>query len=321
MFFAVPAADAARLLVAAVAPLLPVAFFVVAVDARLTVGGITGKIDFEAQVGTFGIGGAACPATVATNSATSTACWPTTTFWGMIAPEKPPFWIAYRTRAAGRSQRTLKLGPLFSCAVRMLDADPFVAAFESVWQPAQRWLNSTAPWCSTAYGTGWFLGTLMRCVPHAAARAQNATMTGVTRRTLAGRLMRAGIIRNNRPPMTRPAAQLGVVIVLCASLIGCGRTELVGANRVVRVALTEYRMNPERIKASAGQLTFLVHNYGRLTHDLAVSHNGKPVGSTPPLAPGRASSLTITLAKGNYLMDSTILSDQDLGIYGSLIVR
>ncbi|MBV9337904.1 MAG: hypothetical protein JO243_18625 [Solirubrobacterales bacterium] len=121
--------------------------------------------------------------------------------------------------------------------------------------------------------------------------------------------------------MTRPAAQLGVLILLCASLASCGRTERVGPNRVVRVALTEYRMNPERIEVSAGHLTFLVHNYGRLTHDLAVSQNGKPVGSTPPLAPGHSAKLTLGLARANYLMDSTILSDQDLGIYGSLIVR
>ena len=34
------------------------------------------------------------PAYAATNSATSCASWPTTMFWGMIAPEKPPLRIA-----------------------------------------------------------------------------------------------------------------------------------------------------------------------------------------------------------------------------------
>ena len=66
-------------------------------------------------------------------------------FCGMIAPEKPPFWIAYRTRATGRSQRTSKLGPLFNWAVRTFWADPWVAAYENVWHPEQRWLNSVAP--------------------------------------------------------------------------------------------------------------------------------------------------------------------------------
>ena len=53
---------------------------------------------------------------------------PTTMFWGMIAPEKPPFWIAYRTRVTGRSQRTSKLGPFVISRVRTFVADPCVAA-------------------------------------------------------------------------------------------------------------------------------------------------------------------------------------------------
>ena len=75
-----------------------------------------------------GTNGAWRPAYLATNSATSIACCPVTTFWGMIAPEKPPFSIAYRTRLTGRSQRTSKLGPLLNWAVRTFAADPWVAA-------------------------------------------------------------------------------------------------------------------------------------------------------------------------------------------------
>ncbi len=66
-------------------------------------------------------------------------------FCGMYAPEKPPFSIAYSTRIAGRSQRSLKFGPLIASDVRGFGAEPCVAAYESVWHPPQRWLNSTAP--------------------------------------------------------------------------------------------------------------------------------------------------------------------------------
>ena len=37
---------------------------------------------------------ASSPAYLATKRATASASSPTTMFWGMIAPEKPPFWIA-----------------------------------------------------------------------------------------------------------------------------------------------------------------------------------------------------------------------------------
>src|SRR6185503_14058274 len=77
---------------------------------------------------TPGIVGALCPAYLATNSATSIAFWPTTMFCGMTTPENPPFAIAYRTRATGRSQRMSKFGPLLNCAVRTFWAEPWVAA-------------------------------------------------------------------------------------------------------------------------------------------------------------------------------------------------
>ena len=72
----------------------------------------------------LGNGGAWRPEYVDTNLATSIASLPTTMFCGMIAPEKPPFSIAYRTRIAGRSQRTLKLGPLLNSAVKTLEPTP-----------------------------------------------------------------------------------------------------------------------------------------------------------------------------------------------------
>ena len=125
------------------APVVPVAAVLL---ARLRLAG-DGSVPIASVRQTMapGIFGDLRPAYSAMNLATSSACWPTTTFWGMIAPEKPPFSIAYRTRIAGRSQRTLKFGPLFAWAVRTFDAEPCVAAYDSVWQPAQRCENSTAP--------------------------------------------------------------------------------------------------------------------------------------------------------------------------------
>src|SRR3954452_4102257 len=85
-------------------------------------------------------------------------------FAGMTAPEKPPLRIANRT-SCFFSLRTLKFGPLVRSPplISRLDFEPGVAAASSVWQPAQRRLNSTAPWCSR----GCDSGTVMD-LPHAA---------------------------------------------------------------------------------------------------------------------------------------------------------
>jgi hypothetical protein len=115
-------------------------------------------------------------------------------------------------------------------------------------------------------------------------------------------------------------SSLALFVASLLVLAGCGSTANVGADRVFQVALTEYHVTPQRVRASSGTLTIFVHNYGRLSHNLVISLNGQPQASTQPIPPGQTSELIATLAPGHYLMSSTILSDQALGAYGTLIV-
>jgi hypothetical protein len=121
--------------------------------------------------------------------------------------------------------------------------------------------------------------------------------------------------------MTRPVVKLGAILALCALIAACGQTHIVGPRRTLRMALTEYRLRPQRVQAQAGQLTILVHNYGHLAHDLTLSHGGHAAASTETIPPGGNAKLVATLRPGQYLMASTILYDQDLGLYGTLVVR
>jgi hypothetical protein len=102
---------------------------------------------------------------------------------------------------------------------------------------------------------------------------------------------------------------------------GCSHTQRVGTSRTVRMALTEYRLDPQSVQLSgAGTLAIIVHNYGRLTHNLVISANGQSVAGTQPIPPGETVELDLDLAPGKYQMASTILSDQALGAYGTLTV-
>jgi hypothetical protein len=109
---------------------------------------------------------------------------------------------------------------------------------------------------------------------------------------------------------------------LCAAALGtgCGGTTRVSINRTFQVALTEYHVSPQRVRAPSGTLTIFVHNYGRLSHDLVISWHGQPEASTQPIPPGQTTELIANLGPGHYLMSSTILSDQALGAYGTLIL-
>jgi hypothetical protein len=111
-----------------------------------------------------------------------------------------------------------------------------------------------------------------------------------------------------------------MVAASLALLGGCGHTQAVGSDGILQVSLSEYRVTPQSARARPGPLILVVRNYGRLTHDLVISLGGHPEASTKPIAPGQTADLAVTLPAGQYLMASTILSDQDLGAYGTLTV-
>ncbi len=111
------------------------------------------------------------------------------------------------------------------------------------------------------------------------------------------------------------------LVLGAGALAGCGHTRQVGNDRSVRIALTEYRVNPQDVSVDTGTLTMLIHNYGRLTHNLVVSEDGTSIASTHGIPPGGEAELDLSLAPGKYTMTSTILSDQALGQYGTITVH
>jgi hypothetical protein len=118
----------------------------------------------------------------------------------------------------------------------------------------------------------------------------------------------------------RTALCVMVAAAIASLLAACGSTVDVGSSRTLTVALDEYRINPQNATVPAGRLTIIVHNYGRLTHNLRIERDGRPAGGTQPIWPGRTATLTLYLVKGSYTMSSGILSDQALGEYGTLTV-
>jgi plastocyanin len=116
------------------------------------------------------------------------------------------------------------------------------------------------------------------------------------------------------------ASKLALLVAALCLLAGCSRTLVVSGNRTLHLALSEYQVKPQDVRVSAGELIIYVVNYGRLTHDLVISHDGQTTDSTEPLPPGQGAELALDLAPGKYLMASTIKSDQTLGAYGTLTV-
>ncbi len=116
------------------------------------------------------------------------------------------------------------------------------------------------------------------------------------------------------------ASKLALAAASLCLLVGCSRTLVVSSDRTLNLALSEYRINPQDVRVSTGELIIYVHNYGRLTHNLVITHDGQTTDATKPLPPGQSAALAVDLSPGKYSMASTILSDQTLGVYGTLTV-
>jgi len=108
--------------------------------------------------------------------------------------------------------------------------------------------------------------------------------------------------------------------VLGIPLAGCGHTATVGSDRTLRLALTEYRVVPQKIQVTTGEVTIIAHNLGKLVHNLVVMQGDQRIGGTQPIWPGTVGELLVALPPGRYTLASTLFSDQALGEYGTLTV-
>ncbi|HSO97661.1 MAG TPA: hypothetical protein VLP43_01825 [Solirubrobacteraceae bacterium] len=101
---------------------------------------------------------------------------------------------------------------------------------------------------------------------------------------------------------------------------GCAHPVTAAPGGSIRVSLAEYRLNPASIRTRAGVLTLIATNVGRLTHNLVVSRGGVTQATMKPIGPGQSGQVTVRLAPGTYLVGSTLLSDEALGLYGHVTV-
>jgi hypothetical protein len=111
-----------------------------------------------------------------------------------------------------------------------------------------------------------------------------------------------------------------LAVSLAVALAGCGHSASVGADRTLRVALTEYQVVPQKVQAGPGGLTIIVHNLGKLAHNLVVLDGTQQIDETKPIWPGTVAELYVSLSPGTYKLASTLFSDQALGEYGTLTI-
>jgi plastocyanin len=131
--------------------------------------------------------------------------------------------------------------------------------------------------------------------------------------------------------MTGGRHTLLLAALAALSVAGCG-TDVAythAPDRRVDVRLDEYSITPERVQVTAGRVTLIAHNTGRLTHNLAVVQFKRPKSGeqekmygkpTQTLFPGQTRSTTVELEPGKYRLVCTIANHDNLGQYAELKV-
>ncbi len=131
--------------------------------------------------------------------------------------------------------------------------------------------------------------------------------------------------------------KLIVIAAAVALASGLAAQVAVAATPTVKVDLKEFKVLPSAKTAKAGKLTFAVKNIGKIDHELLViktnvapgklpvknaqaSVKGK-VGEVKALKPGKSGKVTLTLAKGKYVLLCNLPGHYPAGQYTGFTVK
>jgi plastocyanin len=126
------------------------------------------------------------------------------------------------------------------------------------------------------------------------------------------------------PP--RHLRRLGAVLaaaLAAAALGGCGEADppTPVQDRRISIALDDFFIEPKRIRARPGPITFAISNRGRLGHNFHLRRgDGEPL-AVPTIFPGETELARVRLRRGDYRMVCTVANHEELGMTGTLIVR
>ena len=124
--------------------------------------------------------------------------------------------------------------------------------------------------------------------------------------------------------MTRRPLLLLALALPAAVLPACAGSEPEARAHHGRVAVTirDFRYEPQQIRAAPGRLRLDFVNKGRLAHTFRLERGeDRIVAKVSSLLPGDRRSKTVRVRKGTYRFFCALSNHEELGMYGTLVVR
>jgi plastocyanin len=123
------------------------------------------------------------------------------------------------------------------------------------------------------------------------------------------------------PPM--PLVRLTAALLAAVALTGCGGLGPVMQARDNRleIALDDFLLAPQNVRADRGELTIVVTNRGRLGHNFRLRSEHRELVVVTTLLPGEQATESADLAPGRYTMLCTVANHEQLGMTARIVVR
>jgi plastocyanin len=126
-------------------------------------------------------------------------------------------------------------------------------------------------------------------------------------------------------PTARRLARGAAALAICAAfLTACGGNDSSGSQAAksgsssggLTITATEadFSITLDEDKLSAGTYDIDVVNKGHATHDLVVEKDGKNIGQSDTVGPGKSTTLTVTLQAGDYVFYCSIGNHRSMGM-------
>lgn len=125
--------------------------------------------------------------------------------------------------------------------------------------------------------------------------------------------------------MVRLVATTLALAALVAAALVVGRPDrpapVQARGRTVPIVLRDFRFVPQVVRVPKGRLTFELRNTGRVSHAFRVRKGGRLWIEEPTLLPGERRTVTARLPRGDYRTFDPLQNFEELGMYGTLVVR
>jgi plastocyanin len=128
---------------------------------------------------------------------------------------------------------------------------------------------------------------------------------------------------DSMPPRSTPRLLAAAALSALALTSGCGDqpTTQTATGSLQTMFEHDFYFDPQVLHAEPGTLTLQIVNRGRIPHNFRLERAGREVGRTSALKPGGSARVTVKLTRGDYHYFCSVGNHEELGLYGTLVVR